>query len=201
MHLFLHVITNQTICLRAELLTLAARLLLSQGFPSLAGLPFVQEDTWSSFEKDLPPFPLPPDLYSHGTRQGLPMCKWDFSTVLWNDSFIATIMSAFILFHGRGRVVALFCLVAPLICWLLLCLFGLSVFPVAALAVQSAALPSLCRLTQFKGFARPLFRSTQSLRWLCYEQFQRRKQKMFFWMLIDYLKHTSEHSFTSQAHK
>lgn len=85
MHLFLHVITNQTICLKAELLTLAARLLLSQRFPSSAGLPFVQEDTWSSFEKDLPPFPLPPDLYSHGTRRGLLMCKWDFSTVLWKD--------------------------------------------------------------------------------------------------------------------
>lgn len=114
MHLFLCEITHQTVCLRAELFTLAARLLLSQGFPSSAGLPFVQEDAWSSLEKHLPPFPLPPDLYSHVTRQRLLMCKWGFSTVLWKDSFIASIMSAFIFFHGRGRVVALFCLVAAL---------------------------------------------------------------------------------------
>lgn len=113
---FLCEITNQTICLIAGLFTLAASLLLSHGFLSSARLSFVQEDTWSSFEKDLPPFPLPPDLYFHVTRQGLLIWKWDFSTILWKDSFIPSIMSAFILLDVRGQVVALFCLVAALIC-------------------------------------------------------------------------------------
>lgn len=135
---FLCEITSQTICLRAELFTIAASLLLSHEFPSSAGLVFVWEDTWSSFE-DLPPFPLPPDLYFHVTRQGLLIWKRDFTTVLWRDSFIPGIMSAFV---GRASG----CFILSCSCTNLLT-FTLTVYPFSLPCGWTCSIVSLLSLS------------------------------------------------------
>lgn len=63
-----------------------------------------------TFEENLPPFPLPLERDFHVTRQQLLIWKWDFSIVLWKDSFMPSIMSLFLLLHVGGKVVALFVL-------------------------------------------------------------------------------------------
>lgn len=63
-----------------------------------------------TFEENLPLFPLPLERDLHVTRQQLLIWKWDFSIVLWKDSFIPSIMFVFLLLHVGGKVVALFVL-------------------------------------------------------------------------------------------
>lgn len=121
------------------------------------------------------------------TRQGLLIWKRDFSTVRWEDSFTPGIMSAFILLDVGGKVVALFCLVAALICWVWQ--FVASASPLAELAVQSAFVPSL-PTHPVQGLCSPTLQKCPEppgrLWWTVPrkkagdEQFQGRKQEMFF---------------------
>lgn len=124
-----------------------------------------------TFEKNLSPFPLPLERHFHVTRQQLLIWKWEFSIVLWNDSFILSIMSVFLLLDIGGELY-LSCSWGNLLLFTLtFCPLGL---PLSWTCTKVTFFPSPCWPIQFKDFAQ-LGRSIQSLRWDCDEGVWKRK--------------------------